>query len=318
MKELKGNRLVSAFSDLRAAGKKALVPFITAGYPDLETTEALLRDFESRGVRICELGIPFSDPIADGPVIQASYTEALAAGITSDRIFEMVRRYRGSMSRDGSTGSPQGGSSGLTAGRKGAGAVSRDRKGAGAVSRDRKGAGGLGQMALVAMVSYSIIYRHGVEDYLAATREAGFDGLIVPDLPLEEAAQFEQLAAGNGLANVMLMAPTTPPQRRLRIAGHSKGFIYFISVAGITGERAKLPEESIAAVAELRKHTSTPICIGFGISNPATVRHVCEVADGAIVGSAIVHRVTDAKDMPREKLVGRVGDFVSELLAPIA
>ena len=305
MKELKGNRLVSAFSDLRAAGKKALVPFITAGYPDLETTEALLRDFESRGVRICELGIPFSDPIADGPVIQASYTEALAAGITSDRIFEMVRRYRGSMSRDGSTGSPQGGSSGLTAGRKGAGAV----------SRDRKGAGGL---ALVAMVSYSIIYRHGVEDYLAATREAGFDGLIVPDLPLEEAAQFEQLAAGNGLANVMLMAPTTPPQRRLRIAGHSKGFIYFISVAGITGERAKLPEESIAAVAELRKHTSTPICIGFGISNPATVRHVCEVADGAIVGSAIVHRVTDAKDMPREKLVGRVGDFVSELLAPIA
>jgi len=290
MKELKNNRLASVFSELRAAEKKVLVPFITAGYPDLETTEALLRDFESRGVRICELGIPFSDPIADGPVIQSSYTDALSKGITSDRIFEMVRRYRMSASRDGSTR--------LTAGRKGAGP-----------SRD---------MALVAMVSYSIVFRHGVEGYLAEARGAGFDGVIVPDLPLDEAGQFEQLASAAGLANVMLIAPTTPPQRRLRIAGHSRGFIYFISVAGITGERDKLPEETLAAVAELRKHTPTPICIGFGISDPATVAHVCEVADGAIVGSAIVHRITDGRKTSRAKLVEQVGRFVSQLLEPVA
>ncbi|MCK4601739.1 MAG: tryptophan synthase subunit alpha [Phycisphaerae bacterium] len=273
MNDLKNNRLVRTFAELRAAGKKTLLPFITAGYPDLETTEALLKDFESRGAVVCELGIPFSDPIADGPVIQASYTEALAAGVDCKAIFDMVRRYRS----------------------------------------------GGGRLALVAMVSYSIIYRHGAEKYLAAASEAGFDGVIVPDLSLEEAGQFERLAAACGLANIMLIAPTTLLERRLEIARHSRGFIYFISVAGITGERDRLPDESIAAVAELRRHTDTPVCVGFGISNAATVEAVCKVADGAIVGSAIMHRIEDAKaaSSPREKIVSKIGDFVSELLGPL-
>jgi tryptophan synthase alpha chain len=268
---LKNNRLVETFERLRAAGKKTLVPFVTAGYPDLETSGLILKDIESRGVGVCELGIPFSDPIADGPVIQTSYTSALAAGVTSEDVFRMVGSYRA--------------------------------------------AGG--GMALVAMVSYSIVFRHDVAKYLEGAKKSGFDGLIIPDLTLEEAGSVEQLASDRGLANIMLIAPTTPPERRLRIAGHSRGFIYFISVAGITGERDKLPEQSIAAVAELRKHTSTPICIGFGISNPATVAHVCEVADGAIVGSAIVHRITDAKDMPRDDLARHVGRFVGELISPL-
>ena len=271
MNDLQDNRLVRTFATLRADGRKTLMPFLTAGYPDIETTEALLHDIEQRGARICELGVPFSDPIADGPTIQASYTEALAAGLTSEKILEMVRRYRA--------------------------------------------AGG--ELALVAMVSYSIVYRHGVEDYLRAARDAGFDGTIIPDLPLDEAAALEPLAASLGLCNVMLIAPTTPAQRRLDIAGHSRGFIYYISVAGITGERVKLPDETIGAVAELRTHTDTPVCVGFGISGPEIVRTVCEVADGAIVGSAIVHRITDAKDLPRRKLVKKVGGFVGELLAPL-
>lgn len=271
MTVLADNRIVRTFAELRAAGKRTLLPFITAGYPDLETTEALLRDFESRRVRIVELGIPFSDPIADGPTIQASYTDALAAEVSSDKVFDVVRRYR-------------------------------------------RGGGGL---CLIAMVSYSIVFRHGPADYLAAAAEAGFDGLIIPDLSLEEAPAVEPLAAGRGLANVMLIAPTTPPDRRLEIARHSRGFIYFISVAGITGEREKLPAETIQAVAELRRHTDTPVCVGFGISNPATVAEVCRVADGAIVGSAIVRRITDAKDAPRETLLARVGEFVGELLAPV-
>ena len=263
--------MVKTFAELRTAGKKTLMPFLTAGYPDLKTTAALLKDFEARGVRIVELGIPFSDPIADGPTIQASYTDALAAGVSSGKIFDMVRSYRQ----------------------------------------------GNGNLALVAMVSYSIVFKHGVEAYLADAAGAGFDGIIIPDLPLEEATDLEPLAASAGLANVMLIAPTTPPERRLEIARHSRGFIYFISVAGITGERARLPEESIRAVAELRTHTDTPVCIGFGISNAETVAHVCEVADGAIVGSAIIHRITDAKAAPRDELVKKVGDFVGELLKPI-
>jgi len=272
MTDLSDNRLVKVFSELRAAGKKALVPFLTAGHPDLQTTEAILIDLERRGVRVAELGIPFSDPIADGPTIQASYTEALAAGVTSQAVLEMVRRWR---------------------------------------------AGGAG-LALVAMVSYSIVFRCRPEVYLRSAADAGFDGLIIPDLPLEEAGNLEPLAAADGLANVMLIAPTTPPRRRVEIARHSRGFIYFISVAGITGERERLPEDTIRAVGELRRHTDTPVCVGFGISNPQMVAAVCEVADGAIVGSAIVRRISQHRDLPTDQLVAKVGEFVGGLLEPIA
>ena len=271
MSDLADNRLVRTFAELRQAGRKALMPFITAGYPDLETTAALLKDFEARGVRIVEVGVPFSDPIADGPTIQGSYTEALAAGVEVDQIFRMVRSYR---------------------------------------------AGG-GGLCLASMVSYSIVFRRGAEVFLDAAAEAGFDGLIVPDLPMEEADEFGSLAERRGLANILLIAPTTPPERRLEIARRSRGFIYFISVAGITGERDHLPESTNAADAELRTHTDTPICVGVGFSKPATVAHVCQVADGAIVGSAIIHRITDAKDAGREKLLAGVGEFLGELLEPV-
>ncbi len=267
---LADNTLIRTFADLRSAGKQALLPFLTAGYPDMATTRTLMDDFESRGARICELGIPFSDPIADGPTIQASYTAALDDGVTCEAIFDMVRQYRA--------------------------------------------AGG--QMALVAMGSYSIVFRHGAAAYLAEAKSAGFDGVIIPDLPMEEAGPMESLAAEAGLCNILLIAPTTPAGRRLEIARQSQGFIYYISVSGTTGERDKLPDETIAAVAEFGKHTDTPVCVGFGISNADTVATVCNVADGAIVGSAIIHRITDAMDLPREELVAKVGAFVGELLAP--
>ena len=271
MSDLNDNRLVQTFADLRAGGAKTVLPFLTAGHPDLETTAAVLADIESRGARICELGIPFSDPIADGPVIQTSYTHALAGGVTSGKIFDVVRAYRA----------------------------------------------GDGQMALVAMVSYSIVFRHGPEQYLDAAREAGFDGVIVPDLPLDEAGAMEDLTAARGLCNILLISPTTPPARRVEIATHCSGFVYFMSVAGITGERSALPAETISAVAELRRHTDTPVCVGFGISSPEMVRTVCEVADGAIVGSAIVHRITDMMDAPREQVVSTIGQFIGEMLDPV-
>ncbi len=271
MDDLKDNRIKQVFEELLADGKKTLVPFITAGHPDPGATAALLADFERRGVGICEVGVPFSDPIADGPTIQNSYTEALSSGITCDEIFRTVRRYRD----DG------------------------------------------GQMALVAMVSYTLIFAHGTQQYIDRAADAGFDGLIVPDLPLEEAAEFESMTASAGLCNIMLIAPTTTPQRRGEIAKHSRGFIYFISVAGITGERDRLPQATIEAVGELHKHTGIPICVGFGISTPRMAAEVCRVANGAIVGSAIVRRISAEKDKPREQLVEHVGGFVSELLAPL-
>ena len=272
---LENNRLINAFAQLRAKGKKTLLPFVTAGYPDLQTTAAILGDLESRGVRICELGIPFSDPVAAGPVIQASYTAALAKGLTSDKIFDMVREFRRGKNNQ--------------------------------------------QLALVAMVSYSIVFRHGAGRYFHAAAAAGFDGMIIPDLPMEEAEIIEPLASAAGLANILLISPTTPPDRRLAIARHSRGFVYYMSIAGITGERIALPESTIKAVAELRTHTDEPICVGFGVSNAKTVAEVCKVADGAIVGSAIVHRITEAiaKGSPREKIVAGVGEFVAELLEPI-
>ncbi|MDP6637175.1 MAG: tryptophan synthase subunit alpha [Phycisphaerae bacterium] len=271
MSTLQDNRFLRTFAELQASGAKALMPFLTAGYPNTDATGAMLKDFEARGVRICEVGFPFSDPIADGPVIQASYTKALDAGLTVDNIFDTVKAYR------------QGG----------------------------------GEMALAAMVSHSIVFRRGIEAFMSELVASGFDACIIPDLPLDEAAAVESLAAAAGLCNIMLIAPTTPPARRIEIAQHCRGFTYFVSITGITGERASLPQETIEAVAELRKHTDTPVCVGFGISNPETVKTVCDVADGAIVGSAIIHRITDAIDLPTDQLAASVGDFVSELLAPI-
>jgi len=271
--ESNNNRLVDVFKNLRAAGKKTVMPFLTAGYPNLETTGLLLREMEQRGARICELGVPFSDPIADGPTIQASYTEALNAGVTVDGIFDVVRKYRD----DGGT------------------------------------------LALAAMVSYSIVFRRGLETFCKDAAAAGFDGLIVPDLPLGGQSDLAPHVKSAGLCNVMLIAPTTPDERKADIAKASQGFVYYISIAGITGERVALPEATIQAVADLRTHTDTPICVGFGISNAKTVVHVCEVADGAIVGSAIIHRITDAMKAGKsnEDIAQAVGQFVAELLAPV-
>ena len=265
------NRLVEAFTELRRCGRKTLAPFLTAGFPSLEVTEALLASFDAMGLKVCELGFPFTDPIADGPVIQASYTEALAAGVTSAKIFDTVRSFRA--------------------------------------------AGG--KLALVAMVSYSIVYRHGVEAFVKGACEAGFDGFIIPDLPLEESSDTERIATDAGAALVQLIAPTTSEARRVEIARHARGFIYYMSVAGVTGERTALPAATIEGVAELRTHTDTPICVGFGVSNPETVASVCTVADAAIVGSAIVRRLAEMKNESPAAIVAAASAFVKELAAPL-
>lgn len=258
------------FQRLRKAGRKALMPFITAGDPDLGFTAEVLRTLGRCGVHLCEVGIPFSDPVADGPVIQASYTRALDRRVRVDAILDTLAKVSPDLSAP-----------------------------------------------LLTMVSYSIVFRQGIEHYLAKAKRAGVAGLIVPDLPLEESGPLAELCRREDVALVQLITPTTPKDRAVRIAERSTGFIYYVSVTGITGERTNLPPEVIDNVAWLRRQTPLPICIGFGISRPEHVRMLADVADGLIVGSAIVRRMADAAERPRAQVLAEIEAYVGELLAAL-
>jgi tryptophan synthase alpha chain len=259
------------FRDLKAQGRKALMPFITAGDPDLDFSAALLAELVGRGCHLCEVGIPYSDPIADGPVIQESYTRALARHIKLADIFAMLTRATPSL-----------------------------------------------PAPAVTMVSYAIVYRHGPERYVAEARSAGVAGLIVPDLPVEEAAPLAKICRSADLNLIQLITPTTSRERALRIAETSTGFIYYVSVTGITGERKDLPPELIDNVGWLKRQTDLPVAIGFGISQPEHVRKLAPVADGLIVGSAIVRRIAAAGGKPRQAVLEDVGQFVATLLAALS
>jgi tryptophan synthase alpha chain len=268
------NRIDALFARLRAEGRRALMPFLTAGDPDLDTTAALVREALRRGAHLVELGIPYSDPIADGPVISASYTRALNGGIRLAAILEAVRGLR-------------------------------------------SGADAVPDAPLVTMVSYAIVHRHGVDRYVAEAAECGVDGLIVPDLPVEEAEGLLARATARELSLIQLVTPRTPRERALRIARTTTGFLYYVSVAGITGERRAMPTDLADNVAWLREQTELPVCIGFGISDAEQVRQLAPVADGLIVGSAIVRRIADLSDRPRAELIAAIGDFVADLAAPL-
>jgi len=253
------------------------MPFLTAGDPNLETTMALVRNcLGAAGAHLVELGIPYSDPIADGPVIAASYNRALLHGIKLDAILSAVHAWRQENGQD-----PK--------------------------QKDAP---------LVTMVSFSIVHRHGVDRYVSEAAAAGVDGLIVPDLPIEEAEKLEKRVAAEQLKLIQLVTPTTPKERAIRIAKSSTGFLYYVSVAGITGERTQLPPDLADKVGWLRSQTDIPICIGFGISKPEHVRQLAPVADGLIIGSAIVRRIHDLNEQgaSREAVVQDIGQFVAEMV----
>ena len=260
-------RVDDIFGDLRNAGRTTLIPFVTAGYPSLDTTEAAVGALEAAGAQIIELGFPFSDPIADGPVIAASMHAALAAGVTPQAVFEVANRLR---------------------------------------SR--------GQAALLAMVSQSIVGRMGPGRFVAEAAEAGFDGLIIPDLDLEspEAAEAADAAAKADLSFTCLIARSTPPARAGRIAARCRGFVYLLARAGITGERQAAPDVR-GQVEALRRQTALPIAVGFGLSRPDQVAAVTAHADAAIVGSALVRSMGEAADP-----VASAADLVRELSAGLA
>ncbi len=244
-------RIDDIFSAAATDGRRLLMPFVVAGHPSPAATEALLPRLEAAGASVVELGIPFSDPIADGPVIARAMHEALEAGTRPADVLEMVARVRPSLT-----------------------------------------------MGLVAMVSCSIIERLGGVAFIHAAADAGVDGFIVPDLDPAAAADHAAACRERDLAFAMLVAPGSPPERIARLTALSRGFVYLLARAGLTGERDGAPDVR-AGVAAIRSHTDLPVACGFGISRPEHVAAVTAWPDGAeaaIVGSALVRRLAEAAD----------------------
>jgi tryptophan synthase alpha chain len=266
------NPIDARFRTLQAQGRKAFIPFVPAGDPDLDTTGELVRELVRRGCSLIEVGFPYSDPIADGSVIQAAYTRALQHGLRMDDIFDCVRQL--------------------------------------ATSQALREAG----VPLVAMVSYSLVHRRGAARFVEQAQAAGLNGAIVPDLPLEEAEPLVNLARARNFKLIQLVTPTTPRERAARIAQASSGFLYCVSVTGITGERERLPEELLEQLAWLRTQTDLPLCVGFGISKPEHVRMLKPAADGVIVGSAIVRQLEQAAGRPRSEVIAGIGRYVQTLI----
>ncbi len=246
------------------------MPFVPAGYPDLSTTGALLPALESAGANVIEIGIPFSDPIADGPVIQEAFTAALAKGVRVAEIFTTIADTRSTVS-----------------------------------------------IPLVAMISYSVVYRYGCDSFLRDARSAGFDGLILPDLPPPEAQSICDKVRAAGLDTILLVAPTTSPKRRAEIVRLCSGFVYYLSISGITGERDRLPADLESNVRELHDLTDVPVCVGFGIAKPEHVKHLAGIADGAIVGSAVVRRMQQHASEAADTIARLTAQLCSDLLSQV-
>lgn len=261
-------RLGETFARLRARGERALVAYLTAGDPSLDATRRLVLEAARRGADVIELGVPFSDPLADGPVIQRAGLRALARGTTLARVLETVATLRAE------TGVP-----------------------------------------IALFTYYNPVLAFGLKAFARTAADAGVDGVLVVDLPPEEAGPLATETEAAGLDLVHFVAPTSTPERVRLIARRSRGFIYLVSLTGVTGERRELPPDLAAQIRTLRAVTAMPVCVGFGVSLPEQVAAVGRLADGVIVGSAIVRLVEERAGSA--SLVSDVGDFIAALKAPL-
>jgi len=258
------NRINQTFAVLQKKKKKAFIAFLTAGYPDLATTVKLVPALEEAGADLVELGIPFSDPIADGPTIQFSSACALEQHLTLTKIFTAVREIRQRTS-----------------------------------------------IPLIFMTYYNPVFHYGLERFLQQARKAGIDGMIVPDLPVEEAGDYIVATQQHQIATNFFCSPTTSVTRAKDISAVTTGFIYYISLAGVTGVRAQLPAGIVADVKALKNLVQKPVCVGFGISQPSQVQALSRVADGVIVGSAIIKEIQKAKSS--KQIIRQVSGLVRRL-----
>jgi tryptophan synthase alpha chain len=259
------NRIDKKFQELRAASKSGFIAYITAGDPSPAATVDLVLALEKCGVDIIELGIPFSDPLADGATIQAASGRAIAAGTTVAAVLESVRKIRASS-----------------------------------------------QIPIVLFTYLNPIYVYGFDRFHADAAAAGADGLLILDLPPDEAARNAELAGTHGLLAIRLIAPTTPPARMELIAKSAQGFIYYVSREGVTGEQSSLSTGIAPQVAEIKKHTALPVAVGFGISTPEQAASVAREADAVVVGSAIVRRIGEHGGAPG--LCEKISAFVEPMV----
>ncbi len=265
-------RIDKMFKKLRAAKETALIPFITAGDPDIQTTESLILEMADQEADLIELGMPFSDPLADGPTIQASSHRALMGGVNPEKVLDLVKRVRRHT-----------------------------------------------DIPLVLMGYYNPVLQYGLDRFAADASAAGIDGTIIPDLPLEEAADWMKSAKAHGIDNIFLIAPNTPDERIKKIGKATRGFLYYVSVTGITGARQDLPAELQDGLEKTERLVNCPVAVGFGISRPEQVKMLSGHVDGVIVGSAIVRVIqantveTDGGLRARPELVKEVGRFVRSL-----
>ncbi|UST59060.1 tryptophan synthase subunit alpha [Pseudomonas moraviensis] len=251
------SRLQTRFADLKQQNRAALVTFVTAGDPDYDTSLAILKGLPAAGADVIELGMPFTDPMADGPAIQLANIRALAAKQNLAKTLQMVREFR-----QGNSDTP-----------------------------------------LVLMGYFNPIHKFGVERFIAEAKEAGVDGLIVVDMPPEHNQELCDPAQAAGLDFIRLTTPTTDDARLPRVLNGSSGFVYYVSVAGVTGAGAATLEHVEEAVARLRRHTDLPISIGFGIRTPEQAAAIARLADGVVVGSALIDHIASA-DTPEQAIDG--------------
>ena len=258
------NRIELKFKQLRKSRGKAFIAFITAGDPNLAATVALVLGLEKAGVDIVELGVPFSDPLADGHTIQAACERALKKGVSLEKILSCVSQIR------------------------------------------RKS-----QIPIALMTYYNPVLRYREEHFFRDAKRHGVDGVIIPDLPPEEAKNLIRAAKSERISTIFFISPTTTKDRVKHIVKVSSGFIYYVSLTGVTGARKSLPESIARHVKSVKRSTNLPVCVGFGISTPVQVKAMAEIADGVIVGSAIVEQIQ--KNTGKKDLVERVKQFVQRL-----
>lgn len=262
------NRIDRKFRELKKRRQKAFIAFLTAGDFGLSATKKLVLEFDKRGVDIIELGVPFSDPIADGPTIQASSERALRRGTRLQDIIKTVGELRRST-----------------------------------------------DMPIVLMGYYNPVLKYGIKKFVSDCVRHGVDGVIIPDLPPDEADELTAAAKGRDFATIFLLSPTSTTERIRLVSGKSRGFIYYVSLTGITGARANLPAARLRELASrvrlIKRYSDKPVCVGFGVSRPGHVRQIAKAADGVIVGSAIVKAIEN--NMGRKDFTKRVGDYIIRL-----
>ncbi|MFH1613121.1 MAG: tryptophan synthase subunit alpha [bacterium] len=258
------NLISTKFKTLKKNNQKAFIVYLTVGYPDIETTKELILKLAQEGVDIIELGVPFSDPLADGPIIQKSFQEALKNKINLESVINLVKDIRNKV-----------------------------------------------KIPLIIMSYYNPIYKFGLENFFIHATKVGVDGLIIPDLPCEEILPIKRINSLKKIDLISFISPTTQDERIDFIVKHTQGFVYYLSITGVTGLRNTLDEKIKNSIEKIKKHTSLPVCVGFGISNSNQVKKIISYADGFIIGSAIIKIIEDEKN--KKEMIEKVLNFVKDI-----